>query len=456
MGSVEQFVQSWTDSGLLASEEIRRLIAQAPASVQQDSQHLAQHLVELEKLTPYQAEMLCQGRGKGLVLGNYLLLDKLGQGGMGVVYRARHRRLDRVVALKVLPTGADAGPGGHRALRREAQAAAKLSHANFVTAHDADEADGVHFLVTEYVAGQDLAQRVRAGGPLTVEQALDYVLQAARGLAHAHEGGILHRDVKPSNLMLDENGTIKVLDLGLSRSAGDASQAGADGHAGIHGAGADEGRRRRRSAGRHLQPGLHALFPADRPSALRRRHRAGESAVPPRPADPVAVDGAARGAGRPGGGVPPHGGQAAGGPLPVHDGSQRRSGKMPVGPRSGPRRAGAAPCRFGRGGRRAGGAGRGRSSLRQARGEDSGRAIVAGADQRGCESVAAGRADGRGRRRVEETQPGLRWQGGASARFAGRAGIDPFGGRAHGPESAARPARCGGCTAAAPPRAPPS
>ena len=138
----------------------------------------------------------------GKLLGNYEILGKIGEGGMGVVYKAVHRRLERVVALKVLPTALTNNPEALRRFQREMKAVARLQHPHIVAAYDADEADGVHFLAMEYVAGEDLASHVRNNGPVAVDLAIDCLLQAAEGLAYAHSQGMTHRDIKPSNLLL--------------------------------------------------------------------------------------------------------------------------------------------------------------------------------------------------------------------------------------------------------------
>jgi len=142
---------------------------------------LARELVRSGKLTQFQVEAIWQGRPQGLILGNYVLLDRLGAGGMGEVYKALHQRMKRVVALKTLPPAALRSPESVQRFQREVEAAARLSHGNIVTAYDADEADGVHFLVLEYVEGQDLAALLKRSGPLPVAQAVHYALQAASG-----------------------------------------------------------------------------------------------------------------------------------------------------------------------------------------------------------------------------------------------------------------------------------
>jgi serine/threonine protein kinase len=148
----------------------------------------------------------------------YEILGKLGEGGMGTVYEARHLELDRLVALKVVHRGLVAEHAQLARFRREARAAARLSHPNIVTLYDAGQAGGVPYLTMEYVEGVTLAQLVHRRGPLPVAEACDYVRQAALGLQHGHERGLVHRDIKPSNLIvMPASGQLKVLDFGLAR-----------------------------------------------------------------------------------------------------------------------------------------------------------------------------------------------------------------------------------------------
>lgn len=138
-------------------------------------------------------------------LGQYQLLARLGQGGMGTVYKALHTKLDKVVALKVLPADAMQNKDAVARFEREMRAVGKLQHPNIVAAHDAGEIEGTHYLVMELVDGADLSTLVRRHGPLPVSEACELVRQAALGLQHAHEHGLVHRDIKPSNLMLSES-----------------------------------------------------------------------------------------------------------------------------------------------------------------------------------------------------------------------------------------------------------
>jgi serine/threonine protein kinase len=215
--SAQQFLHGMAEAGLLTKEEVPALLARLPLPARQDVRSLAAELIRQRRLTPFQSQMIAQGRWAGLVLGNYVILDRIGAGGMGIVYKAQHRRMKRLVALKVLTPAISRSKSAVARFQREVEAAAKLNHTNIVAAHDADEAQGTHFLVMEYVQGSDLAQRVKMHGPLPAAQAIDCIWQAARGLEHAHACGMIHRDIKPSNLLLDDNGTLKILDLGLAR-----------------------------------------------------------------------------------------------------------------------------------------------------------------------------------------------------------------------------------------------
>jgi len=150
-------------------------------------------------------------------LGEYQLLRRLGHGGMGTVYQALHTKLDRVVALKVLPKGRLEDRQAVARFEREMKAAARLDHPNIVQTYDAREIDDMPVLVMEYVEGMDLGELVRRMGRLPVADACELARQAALALQHAHEHGLVHRDVKPSNLMLTRQGELKLLDVGLAR-----------------------------------------------------------------------------------------------------------------------------------------------------------------------------------------------------------------------------------------------
>jgi len=153
----------------------------------------------------------------GGTLGEYRLLKRLGHGGMGTVYQALHTKLDRVVALKVLPKGRLEDRQAVARFEREMKAAARLDHPNIVKAYDAREIDDMPVLVMEYVEGMDLGELARRVGRLPLTDACELARQAALALEHVHEHGLVHRDVKPSNLMLTRQGELKLLDVGLAR-----------------------------------------------------------------------------------------------------------------------------------------------------------------------------------------------------------------------------------------------
>lgn len=221
-----QLVENVAASGLIAEDELASLAALANGNPSE----LLNLLSVNGQLTSFQQAALNEGRGSSLRIGNYDVLDRLGAGGMGTVFKARHRRMKRIVALKVLAANLSQNPLFVKRFQREVETIAALGHPNVVMAYDADEAEVGHFLVMEFVNGLDLAACVERHGPFSMARAVDCILQAARGLAYAHSQGIIHRDVKPHNLLLDENGSIKVTDLGLARlnHGTEGAAAGAD------------------------------------------------------------------------------------------------------------------------------------------------------------------------------------------------------------------------------------
>jgi eukaryotic-like serine/threonine-protein kinase len=214
----DQFVQNLLRVGLVSGDELHADLEGLPSSdPAADVALLTDRLVARGKLTRSQAKVVLAGKPESLVLGNYLILEKLGAGGMGTVYKAVHRRMKRTVAIKVLPRSATRSADEFERFQREVEAVARLNHPNIVTAFDADEGHLGQFLVMEYVEGSDLDAIVRKHGPLPIGDAVDATIQAARALAYAHSHGVVHRDIKPANLLRDVGGTIKVADLGLAR-----------------------------------------------------------------------------------------------------------------------------------------------------------------------------------------------------------------------------------------------
>jgi serine/threonine protein kinase len=215
--SLDQFLR---ELRLLHRGSVRELVSRLTTEKgPPDVARVAHELVRNKVLTPYQAAALYQGKGKGLLVGPYEVLDRIGTGGMGMVFKAVHREYRAVVALKVLP------PSFSRKnwtvvnrFRREAESLARIHHPNIVRCFEhVKEVDGVYYLVMEYVNGRDLKFLVEKQGVFPVEQALDCLLQTAKGLQSAHSLEIIHRDIKPANLMLDRTDTIRILDFGLAR-----------------------------------------------------------------------------------------------------------------------------------------------------------------------------------------------------------------------------------------------
>jgi tRNA A-37 threonylcarbamoyl transferase component Bud32 len=181
-----------------------------------DKDELLTALIPLDDTDDYNSKTNERVRQlSGRIRGDYEIQECIGAGGMGAVYKARHRRMDRPVAIKALLPEVSSMALGR--FEREMRVAAKLTHPNIVTAYDAREEGGIRFLVMELIPGRDLSAILRADGPMKTMHAVSICLQAAVGLQYAHENGVIHRDVKPANLILDQNGVVKVLDLGLAR-----------------------------------------------------------------------------------------------------------------------------------------------------------------------------------------------------------------------------------------------
>lgn len=211
----------------LATEDQVRMATQSLVKTSGDlatqitDKRLAGQLVRMGVLTTYQADQLLAGRTK-LTLGPYIITDWIGQGGMGQVFKAVHNMLGRTSAVKVLPLHKTT-PEAIESFRREIRAQAKLDHPNLVRAFDAGEDGNVHYLVVEYVPGTDLRRLVRSKGKLTVQQAANIIKQSAEGLAHAHERNLIHRDIKPGNILVTPDGIGKLSDLGLAFYLNDAN-----------------------------------------------------------------------------------------------------------------------------------------------------------------------------------------------------------------------------------------
>ncbi|HBI46797.1 MAG TPA: hypothetical protein DDY78_28680 [Planctomycetales bacterium] len=218
----QTFLANVRQSGLLTAEETANV--EKDLAFSNRGRSIARVLIEKGLLTRFQAERLLVGRTAGFLLGQYRVLDQIGRGGMGRVFKAEHRTMRRIVALKVLAPHLLRTDRARELFLREVRAAAQLVHPNIVTAYDANEIEGRTFLVLEYVDGPNLEQLVRRQGPLPVGQACDYVRQIAIGLQCAHLLGMVHRDVKPANILVQRRGLnggdvglVKISDFGLAR-----------------------------------------------------------------------------------------------------------------------------------------------------------------------------------------------------------------------------------------------
>ena len=217
----EQLIENFPRTKLIEDDQWESLKQEwqdtADDSVKTDVDAFLQFLVDKGAITPWHMENLLSGKYKGFFLGSYKLLKHVGAGGMSSVYLGEHTMMGRQVAIKILPRSRVSSDTSYlQRFMQEAQAAASLNHPNIVTAYDIDNENGIYYFVMEYVDGKDLNGLVKADGPLDYAVAADYICQAACGLAHAHERGLIHRDMKPANLLVDPNGTVKILDMGLA------------------------------------------------------------------------------------------------------------------------------------------------------------------------------------------------------------------------------------------------
>ena len=218
----QSFREAALTSGLLAADQIAaateavrsRSERVPPAGTDVSDEELAKEMVDLGMITSYQAIQLKEGRTK-FRLKDYLILDYVGKGGMGQVFKAVHQMMGREVAIKVLPRERCTSEAINN-FQREIRNQAKLDHPNLVRAYDAGRDGNVYFLVTEYVPGTDLRKLVRTQGRLTEPHAAKVIMQAALALDYAHQRGLVHRDVKPGNLLVTPQGRTKVSDLGLA------------------------------------------------------------------------------------------------------------------------------------------------------------------------------------------------------------------------------------------------
>ncbi len=221
--TVQKFLEFVRQSELLEPADCDAIDQEFPrehvAGTTETPRTVAGELISRGMLTAWQADKLLQGKHRSFHLGKYRLLGLVGKGGMSTVYLAEHRVMRRRCAVKVLPSKRVDDTSWLARFRREAQVGASLDHPNIIRTFDIDFVmDGeneVHFIVMEYVDGDDLKRIVLRDGPFDQEAAADFIRQAADGLSHAHKAGLVHRDIKPANLLLEADGTIRLMDLGL-------------------------------------------------------------------------------------------------------------------------------------------------------------------------------------------------------------------------------------------------
>lgn len=216
---IESFLDLTRKSGLVDTGRLNfyleRLEQHEP--IPEDSKELASILVRDAVLSRFQADQLLAGKWRGFYVGRYRVIERIGIGGMGQVYLAEHRTMKRRFAIKVLPRAKAADPAALERFEREARAGGSIDHPNIVRAYDKDQDGDLHYLVMDFVDGCSLSEIVAATGPLDPVRAGNYLYQSALGLKHAHDSGLIHRDIKPANILIDRQGVIKILDMGLAR-----------------------------------------------------------------------------------------------------------------------------------------------------------------------------------------------------------------------------------------------
>ncbi len=221
--SLDKFLEFARRSKLIEPERLDQVVSDWKREVTiaqlDDANECAAHLVDAGLLTPWQAHKLLEGRHRGFQLGKYKLLGHLGSGGMSSVYLAEHTLMHRLAAVKVLPQHRLSDASYVARFHLEGQSTAALDHPNIVRVYDLDSDGKIHYLVMEYIEGRDLEAVVAENGPMDPVTAADYVVQAAAGLDYAHQAGLVHRDVKPANLLVDRQGVVKILDMGLAKFA---------------------------------------------------------------------------------------------------------------------------------------------------------------------------------------------------------------------------------------------
>jgi len=213
-----EFMERVRNSGLCPDARLDHYLSERGLVAESRAEPISAEMVRTGLLTDYQAKQILNGTQRDFFIASkYRILELLGRGGMGSVFLCEHVRMRRLVAVKVLPQERETDESMLARFEREAQAVAALDHPNIVRAFDIDHVGGRHFLVMEFIDGIDLHSLVANHGALAPNRAAWFIVQTARGLHHAWMAGWVHRDIKPGNLLLDRNGCIKILDMGLAR-----------------------------------------------------------------------------------------------------------------------------------------------------------------------------------------------------------------------------------------------
>jgi len=223
--SVEELLQLIRKSGMVDDAKLtaylhrRQLVRPLP----DDPRELCDDLITDGIVTYFQAEQFLLGKWHGFTIGKFKLLERVGVGGMGQVFLCEHMFMKKRVAVKVLPPAKADQPAALGRFYREARAAGSLDHPNIVRTHDIDQDGNLHFIVMDYVDGPNLLDVVKKFGPLDIGRAVSYALQTARGLDYAFRNKLIHRDIKPGNVLIDRKGVARILDMGLARFLNDAT-----------------------------------------------------------------------------------------------------------------------------------------------------------------------------------------------------------------------------------------
>ncbi|MFM8274880.1 MAG: serine/threonine protein kinase [Gemmata sp.] len=223
--SVDELLQLIRKSGMVDEGKLSAYLQhrQLARGLPDDPREFSDDLVNDGILTYFQAEQFLLGKWRGFTIGKFKLLERIGVGGMGQVFLCEHMFMKRRVAVKVLPPAKAEQPAALGRFYREARAAGSLDHTNIIRTHDIDQDGNLHFIVMDYVDGPNLLDVVKKFGPLDITRAVSYIRQAALGLDYAFRNKLIHRDVKPGNILIDRKGVARILDMGLARFLNDHS-----------------------------------------------------------------------------------------------------------------------------------------------------------------------------------------------------------------------------------------